>query len=267
MTEPATDDIHVPEGAPAGATEAPTAAEVWERTVNPAPITKEEVRGEPAKAKKEKPLALVPDPAERTLVAPKIVEALAKKTVPDPSPIEERLARIEELLVPKGEPTPPSIEAEVAELKTMFMETKQEQLDAAAQAAEDAEYSLLREGVVSNIRADKERFPLLVGLHQEENVYHTLVAQLKDGKTVSEDDIASQAEAKLQAAFDAMREAKGDTTTKSKDPAPSKTTEPSPTLSTALSTGDGPTDVESILEKTGDRRQAAAELWDNIMNG
>jgi hypothetical protein len=127
--------------------------------------------------------------------------------------------------------------------------------------------NLLREGVVSNIRNDAERFPLLVGLGQEENVYNELVTQLRAGKQVSEDDVASKAEARLQAAFEKMMAVKGGKTTTSQEPAKSEPPKQTPTLTPTLTASDKPTDVESVLAETGDRRQAAVKVWESLMNG
>lgn len=233
----------------------PTAAEVWEKTVSKAPITTEDVKGdEPTEEKKE-----------RVLVAPEIVKALAEKTPVIPDALSDRLSAIEALLAPKTDAEPTTIEAEVADLKDIILSQQAEATKATEDAADKSRWDLLRDGVISNIRAEKERFPLLIGLHQEENVYHELRLQLSEGKTVSEDDVASKAEAKLQAAFDAMKLAQGVIDAPpSKDPEQSETT-PTPTLSPSLSSGDAPVNVDAIIAETGDRRQAAAELWDSLL--
>ena len=258
MTEDATPeaDPTSPESAPVVP---PTAEEVWEKTVSASPITAEDVSGEePAE-----------EPKERSLVAPQIAAALAKDAPAIPDALAERLSAIEAMLKPAAEPVAATIEAEVAGLKEIILSQQADAAAAAATIEDDARWSLLKDGVVSNIRDAKDRYPLLVGLHQEENVYNELRLQLAEGKTVSEDDIASQAELKLQAAFDAMQLAKGVLdATPSQDPEPSQPTPPSTTLSPTLSSGDATADVETLLVKNkGDTRQVAAELWDSIMEG
>lgn len=243
-----------PESAP---TQAPTAAEVWERVHNaaptPEPITKDEVKG-------TKPGE---EPKERKLVAPEVQEFVAKTKEPEPNPLEERLARIEQILQgPTEKQEQRTLEDEVASLRQQLLEREQREAEARAQEEYDNHIRLFREGVVSNINDDAERFPFIVALGKQEEVFEDLLARLQAGENVSEDDVASEAEAKYAEAFEKMQRAKKPT--KSEDKRASEPKE-QPTLTPSLTAADEVTDVSTILESTkGDRAAAAAKLWEAI---
>lgn len=246
-----------PESAP---TQAPTAAEVWERVHNaapaPEPITKDEVKGvKPGE-----------EPKERKLVAPEVQEFINKGKPPETNPLEERLARIEAALsAPTEEAPKPGLEDEVRALKQALLEKEQREEQARAEAEREQSLQTFREGVVSNIDDQPDRFPFLIALGMQTEVFNTLIARLEAGESVSEDDIASEAEAKYAEAFEKMQQAR--TTTKSQE-RPASEPKTQPTLTPSLSGAEGPNDIDTIMESAkGDRRAAAAQLWNAIHSG
>ena len=234
----------------------PTQEEVWERTVA-APISKEEVRG-----KREEEPEVLPD---RALVAPELAKALEATKEPTVDPIQERLDRLEELLSRETEAEPlPREERLLQELESL----KQQQADMLArqqQEAAEKEYTakmeVLRDGVVANIRSDREKFPGLVALGQEEFVFNTLVQKLQAGEQVSEDDIASEAEAQFRSVYEKLAGVYG-STAPSEEPKPSEAKPSTTTLHPSLTAEDAPFDLESAIRQ--DKRKAAAELWDRL---
>ena len=232
----------------------PTAAEVWERTMGAAkPITKEDVQG-------GKP---VEDAPERVLVAPELAKLVAQPTA-EVSPLEQRLAAIEAALTPAPEAAPaPDLTQEVADLRAMLLEEREEAKETAALSARDEQLSALKEGVVANIRSDAARFPALIALDQEENVYHTLVNKLEAGESVSEDDIASQANAKLVAVYEKLHAVLGNLP-KSEEPTSREAVDTPQTLTPALTGADSPVDVDSLLDSGMARRDLAAKLWESL---
>lgn len=255
---PAEEIDATPEAAPVEAKAPETAAEVWARTMeNANPITKEDVKG-------EKPSESAPA-VERTLVAPELEKLIAPTLTKEPTELEQRLAAIEAALTPAA-PAPAALDLteEVAELKEIILTERAEKAEAVAAAEEADRYSALKEGVIANIRSAPERFPALIALDQEENVYHTLVNELKAGKSVSEDDIASQANDKLMTIYNRIHAAVTSTTEPSEEPQSSDAVDTEPTTLTPTLTGtDTPQDVDSMLDSGLDRRQAAAALWES----
>jgi hypothetical protein len=246
-------DESSPESAP---TREEMAAKIWEK--HSAPITKEEVKGD--RPEPEQPT--IPD---RELVAPKIAELLAEKKTPEVSPLEERLARIEAALTqPAPEPEPADVTSQVEELRNLLLSEREEKAAREAEAAESEKWDVLREGVVANIRGEAEEFPALVALGQEENVYHTVRAELEAGRTVSEYDVASQAESKLRAVYDKLHAAFDPTNQEpSEDPKSSDAVDTTPTtLTPGLSSGDEALDIESLIANGVDRREAARRIWE-----
>lgn len=247
-------DPSSPESAPPSREE--LAAAIWEK--HSAPITKEDVRGD--RPEPEQPT--IPD---RELVAPKIAELLAEKKAPEPNPLEERLARIEAALTKAPEPEPVDVTSQVEELRNLLLSEREEKARLAAEAEENETWNTLREGVVANIRAEAEEFPALVALGQEENVYHTVRAALQEGRSVSEYEVASEAEGKLRAVYDKLHAAFNPTNQESREqPTSSEAVDTPPTtLTPTLSSGDEALDIESLLAAGVDRREAAKRVWES----
>lgn len=237
-----------------------SAAAVWARTMeNATPITKEEVRGD-----REPEPATVPD---RVLVAPELTKLIeAQAAAPEPTATESRLAAIEAALTPAAEAPPaPDLTQEVAALRDLILSDRADAAAAVEQQELDSQFTALKEGVIANIRSAPERFPALIALDQEENVYHTLVGKLKAGEAVSEDDIASEANAKLMAVYERIHSAVTGKTEPSEEPQSSDAVDTDTTTLTPTLTGtDTPQSIDSLINSGLSRREAAARVWENI---
>jgi hypothetical protein len=201
------------------------------------------------------------------LVAPELSKLIAAQAdAPEPTATERRLAAIEAALTPAAEATAaPDLTQEVAALRELILSDRAETAAAVEQSELDSQYTALKEGVIANIRSAPERFPALIALDQEENVYHTLVGKLKAGEAVSEDDIASEANAKLMAVYERIHAAVTGKTEPSEDPKSSDAVDTDTTTLTPTLTGtDTPQDVDSLINSGLDRRQAAAAIWESI---
>ena len=232
--------------------QAETQEQVWERTT--APITKEDVRG-------DAPVEEAPRTPDRELVAPKLKEAI--KPAPEPNPLEQRLASIEQALQPEPEPAGPTpVEEEVRQLRELILQKEQEAAEQKAQQEHEAQISVFREGVVSNIRESND-YPAIVALGWEGKVFEALYAQLQQGADVSEDDVASQAEAELRKSYDLLKKAFEPTT--SEEATPSEEPKPKPTtLTSGLSGNDSPMSTEELYNST-DRATAMKQVWESLM--
>lgn len=255
---PAEEVDATPEAAPVAAAVPETAAEVWARTMeNAKPITKDDVRGDRPDAE-----TTVPD---RVLVAPELAKLVAKPEPAADYALTQRLAAIEALLAPKPAAAPaPDLTQEVADLRSLLLEEREEKVQALAASERDGQLQALKEGVVANIRSDAERFPALIALDQEENVYHTLVNKLEAGESVSEDDIASEANAKLVAVYQKLHAVLGGQPTEpSEDPKSSDAVDTPTTLTPALTGADQALDVDALLNAGMARRELAAKIWES----
>lgn len=253
MTELATDPTS-PESAPE------TAAQVWERTMNPNPITKEQVKG-------DDPSPEAPSLPDRALVDKQLRDFIASgnaETAPDP--IAERLGALEESLVPKAQPENPAVYKEVVALREELAKRDQDAAEAVAAEEREAGLRTLRTGFIEGLREDGN-FPAIVAAGLEEKVFNTVYNKLEANEEgVSYDQVASEAEADLWRLFDALSEVKNPTTSEEEEPseAPKPQT---PTITPTLTAADAPRDIESLLGgHNNDRRAAAAELWDSIQN-
>lgn len=233
-------------------TVAPTQEEVWEKIMNPKPISKEAVQeGKSAQPKED-----------RQAYAPKLAEFVQAQAAPaGPSPLEERLARIEEFLAPKAEPQEPDVYAELTALRQELTRRDEEARENATKAERDAQLNVHREGVVSYLRSS-DAYPGLVALGQEENVFNTLFQRLESGESVSEDDVAQEAETKLRSIFDKLSAVYG---AKSKEPAPEPESLPSETktLTPDLSSYEGGLDRDTLVKELG-LKNAQAAVWDRM---
>lgn len=252
-------------------TETPThaerAADVWERTMGmsapkeqaPAPITKDDVRGNDPKPD----AAVIPD---RALVTGKIQEILAAGTPAPVDPISERLAQLEESLTPRAQPEHPAVHKEIQALRAELAERDRVEAERVAAEQRDAQLRTVREGFVESLR-ESEDFPAIVAAGFEEKIFNELFAKQQAGEEVSEAELLSKTEADLWELHAVLSELKSPTTsedTQSQSEAPKP---PTPTLTPSLTATDSPQGVEDIYEASrGDRRAAAAQLWDNIMN-
>ena len=256
MIEP---DALVTEGEPAVDIPPPaeTQDQVWERTTqNTAPITKEELRGEPPK--EEEPT--LPD---RALVAPEIAEYFQTHTqeTPDPtlSEVESLRARLEELAAPAPEPT-----SEMQQLVEKIAAMEQRDLDRAkaaeqkaAEEDEEARMRTYREGVKGNIRSEAEKYPGLIALSLEDNVCNTVINER--GK-VSEYEVAGKAEAEVWEIYEILHAIKTKNT--SEQPTASEAPKPITTLTPDLTAVDEPWSLDDAMKKG--KREAQAELWERI---
>jgi len=254
MSEPTADEQVV---ATEEAVTPPTAAEVWEATVEP--ITTEDVAGKKAEPAEE----VLPD---RALVAPELANFIKSNVPKEPSALEVEIREIKNVLSELRQPaTPQEVSREEVLLQKLeALEAREAQRAQAAeeQAAEEAyeaQVRTLREGVIENIRASKDKFPGLVALGQEEIVFTTLVDRLQKGENVSEEDVASKIEADLKILRDKLNEAYPDQKP-SQDLTPSKA--PSKTLTPDLSAGDEPFDLEEAIGKN--KKDAARALWERL---
>jgi ribosome-binding protein aMBF1 (putative translation factor) len=228
-----------------------TAQEVWDATK---PITTEDVAGD-----KEAPETL-PD---RALVAPDITNFIQANITKEPSTIETQISEIKGILDAATQPQPEAPSGETAILAKLeaLEQRDQERSDKEAHDKAEVEYDAkvrtLREGVVETIRADKEKYPTIVALEQEGQVFTNLVKLLEQGEAVSEHDVASKLETDLLELKDKMNKI-GQTETPSKEETPpSKAPQ---TLTPDLTAADEPFSLEDF----SNQKDAAAALWERI---
>lgn len=235
-----------------------TAADVWERTVsNPNPITKEAVRGNDPNP--EAPV--IPD---RVLVTGQLEELYATKE-PAADPVMEKLAALEDSLVPRQEPENPAVYNEIQKLRAEIARRDQEAAEAAAAEELEARKRTIKEGFIASID-DTDDFPAIKASGFAEKVFDQLDAAQQSGEPVSEEELLSKTEAELWGLYEALHTLKSSTTSE-ETPASEAPQTSTPTLTPSLTAADSPVDVESVYEATkGDRRAAAAELWNNIVN-
>ena len=238
-----------------------TKAQAWDRLVTKteateAPITKEELRGE------EPPEDVLPD---RALVAPQIEEYIKshKETTTDPtlSEVAALRARLEELATPKPEePTEMQVLVDkISALEERDIQRHQDTLEKEAQEAQDARFRTFKEGVVGNIRAQEDKYPGLIALSLEDNVFNTTYNLLEAGEHTSEDIVASKAEEELWGIYETLHAIKNKT---SEDQEPSKTPNVPTTLTPNLTAVDEPWSLEESMKKG--KKQAQAELWQRL---
>ena len=245
---------------PTEPTEAPpTAQEVWDRvSAKQTPITKEEVKGEDPKG--EAPIA-IPD---RVLVAPELAKFLEGNLEPEANPLEERLAAIEAALTPAPEAVSFDAASEVAALRAELAEKDAEAVAVRQSEANEAQFRTFKEGIIANLRADEEKYPGIIAAGFEDNVIATLVPLLEAKEAVSEDQVASKAEAKLRALYETLKGAY-ETSPPSEETTESSQEQESPTtLTPDLSAADEPVDIESLLKAGLSHRDAAAQVWDKV---
>jgi hypothetical protein len=235
-----------------------TKEEAWDRMVTKteAPITKEELRGE------EPPEDVLPD---RALVAPQIEEYLKGNKEPEQDPtlseVASLRARIEELAAPKPEePTEmQTLLDKISALEQRDIQRHQDGLEKEAQEAEEARFRTFQEGVIGNIRAEEDKYPGLIALSLEDNVFNTLVNRLQEGQHTSEDEVASKAEEELWGIYETLHAIKNKT---SDDQEPSKAPNIPTTLTPNLTAVDEPWSLEESMKKG--KKQAQAELWNRL---
>jgi hypothetical protein len=241
----ATVDNTAPESAPA------TAAEVWERTVNP--ITKEEVRG-------NDPTPDAPVLPDRALVTGQLAEIYADDA-PAVDPISEKLAALEESLVPKAEPEHPEVYKEIQALRAELAKRDEEAQEAERAEEREARLRTVREGFVESLR-ESDDFPGIVAAGFEEKVFNQIHAAQQNGEDVSEAKLLSDTEAELWQLFDVLSEVRNPTT--SEEPQASEQQTPTPTLTPALSAADSAVSLEDMYAGPSDRKAAAAALWESL---
>lgn len=236
----------------------PTAEEVWSKTVEE-PITTEDVAGTKAETKEE----VLPD---RALVAPELANFIKTNVPKEPSALEQEIREIKTVLSELRQPaTPQDISREevliqkLEALEAREAQRLQAEEERAAEEAYEAQVRTLKEGVIENVRAAKDKFPALIALGQEELVFTSLVDRLQKGENVSEDDIASKIEADLKVLRDKLNEAYK-TDQPSEDLTPSKA--PSKTLTPDLSASDDPFDLDDAIKKN--KKAAAQALWERL---
>ena len=236
---------------------AETAEQVWQRTTNPNPITKDDVRG--SDPKPEAPV--LPD---RALVTGQLEEIFAQgQTHSDP--LADKLAALEESLVPRQEPEHPEVYKEIQALRAELAARDEAAKQAAIEEEREARLRTVREGFVESLR-ESEDFPAIKAAGYEEKLFDTILAKQQAGEDVSEEELLSKTESELWGLYEALSAVKSSTT--SQEPKASDAPQPqTPTLTPSLSGQDAPRTLEDIYaDVRGDRKAAAAEIWDNIMN-
>lgn len=235
-------------------TPTPTAEEVWAKTVDE-PITTEDVAG----TKKDEPEAL-PD---RALVAPELANFIKTNVPAEPSVLEKEISEIKTVLSELRQPaTPAEVTTEERLLQKLEALESRESLrvqeleQKAAEEAYEAQVRTLREGVVENVRASKEKFPGLVALKKEDMVFPELVDRLQKGENVSEDDIASKIEADLKTLWESLNDVYGQKPSQDKPPSQA----PTQTLTPELTASDEPFDLEEAIKKN--KKEAAKAVWE-----
>jgi hypothetical protein len=235
-----------------------TKEEAWDRMVTKTetPITKEELRGE------EPPEDVLPD---RALVAPQIEEYLKGHKEPEQDPtlseVASLRARIEELATPTPEePTEmQTLLDKISSLEERDLQRQQDSVDKEALEAEEARFRTFKEGVVGNIRSEEDKYPGLIALSLEDNVFNTLVNMLQEGQQTSEDEVASKAEEELWGIYETLHAIKNK---HSDDQEPSKAPNVPTTLTPDLTAVDEPWSLEESMKKG--KKQAQAELWNRL---
>jgi len=241
------------------ATHEQSAQEVWDRTMGApaAPITKDAVRGDdPAPSE-----SVLPD---RALVTGQLNEIFGA-TEPAADPIADKLAALEDSLVPRQEPEHPEVYKEIQALRAELAERDAAAKEAEASEERDARLRTVREGFIEALR-ESEDFPAIKAAGYEEKLFDSILAKQQAGEEVSEETILSDMEASLWTIYDALHAAKHPTTT-SEEPTPSEPNIQPPTLTPSLSAQDTARGLEDIYTDVGnDRKAAAVEVWNNIMN-
>jgi len=228
-------------------------------------ITKEDVKGEDPKAADAEQEEVLPD---RALIAPELAQFLKEQEEPAPNPLEERLARIEQALTASEEAEaegPQGLEGKLELLLQRIEAAEAREAERVEQEAHDARMRAYREGIMEKVRRESDKFPGLVKLGYEENVYQTLVNELKAGRVASEDEIASKAEAELRTLYTTLKEVYEPTATTSKVPQKQSKPKSQPkTLTQNLSSADTTADIGELIAKHGP--QVAAEIVWNRKN-
>lgn len=234
-----------------------TAADVWERTVNPKPITKEDVRGNDPKPSEP----VLPD---RALVTGQLKDIYNDTSGPKADPMMEKLAALEDSLVPRQEPEYPEVYHEIQKLRAEIEKRDREALEAERAEELAARVRTVKEGFVASLE-ESEDFPAIKAAGWAEKIFDQLHAAQQAGEDVSEAELLSKTEADLWSMYEVLHAVRNPTT--SQEPQASEAPQPQTTLTPRLTATDTPQDVESIYESTrGDRRAAAAQLWNNIFN-
>ena len=234
-----------------------TAEQVWNRTAAAPALSKEDVRG-------NDPKPAAPVLPDRALVTGALKD-IYKDTAPKADPIMDKLAALEESMVPRQEPEYPAVYNEIQKLRAEIERRDREAAEAAQAEEREARLRTVREGFVGSIE-ESEDFPAIKAAGFAEKVFDQLLAAQQAGEDVSEADLLSETEAGLWGLYEALKQVKTQTTSQEPQASEAPRTQ-TPTITPSLSAADSPRDVESIYEQVrGDRRAAAAELWDNIMN-
>lgn len=234
-----------------------TAAQVWERTMNPNPITKDAVRG-------DDPAPAEPTLPDRALVTGQLNEIFADAT-PASDPLADKLAALEESLVPRQEPEHPEVYKEIQALRQELADRDAQAAQAAADEEREARLRTVREGFVESIR-ESEDFPAIKAAGYEEKLFDTILAKQQAGEEVSEEAILSETESDLWTLYEALHSVRNPSTT-SEAPTQSEPPTQPPTLTPSLSAQDTARGTSDIYADVGnDRRAAAVEVWNNIMN-
>ena len=235
-----------------------TAAQVWDRTMNPNPITKEAVRG-------DDPAPAAPTLPDRALVTGQLNDIFAEgKTQSDP--LADKLAALEDSLVPRQKPEHPEVYKEIQALRQELAQRDADAAEAVAAEERDARLRTVREGFIESLR-ESEDFPAIKAAGYEEKLFDIILAKQQAGEDVSEETILSEMEADLWTIYDALHAAKHPSTTSQEPTQSEPPVTQTPTLTPSLSAQDAAVTTEDIYaQANGDRRAAAVEVWNNIMN-
>lgn len=225
--------------------------------MNPNPITKEAVRG-------DDPTPSAPTLPDRALVTGQLNDIFAEgKTQSDP--LADKLAALEDSLVPRQEPEHPEVYKEIQALRQELAQRDADAAEAAATEEREARLRTVREGFVESLR-ESEDFPAIKAAGYEEKLFETILAKQQAGEEVSEEAILSETESDLWTLYEALHAVRSPSTTSEAQTQSEPPTQP-PTLTPSLSAQDAAVGTEDIYKNVnGDRRAAAVEVWNNIMN-
>lgn len=245
--------------------------------------SKEDVRAAAAASAEE--VVELPDvQADQTESAPAALTSDDVAGKPSERP-KTYASEIKELARTKEEPTPTGLEREIADLRTALdglaepqteqelsfeqkMLAKLESLENRfitldqedAKAREEEEYNnrvrTLREGVIENLRAEKEKFPGLIALGQEETVFNNVFLRAQEGLDTSEVEVASEVEDGLKEVYKTLHAVYGSATSSEDQPG----SEPKQTLTPGLSASGEVPDTTKMS-----KQQLRDYLWEKSL--
>jgi hypothetical protein len=143
---------------------------------------------------------------------------------------------------------------ELRSLQQREAERIQQQEQQAQQLSYEQQLEELTTGALENINAQKENFPGLVALEQQEIVVNALFERLADGQETSEDVVAGEVEQGLREVYEKLHAVYGSV---SEDQ--SRAGEPARTLTPTLQGVDTPTSTDTLS-----REERIEALWNKF---